>query len=297
MSPRSDKLPFQLGPTPIARVGAQRRLFSDLYHVLLTLSWPSTLGLVLLFYVAVNLVFAFAYTLDPSGIENARPGSFKDAFFFSVQTMATIGYGKLVPHSLLANVLVTIEALIGLLGFAVLTGLLFAKFSRPTARLLFSRVAVITPRDGKPSFMFRVANERSNHVADAELRLIMARDETTLEGESVRRFYDLKLERSRNAIFALSWTAIHPITPDSPLYGKSAADLVAQDTGFIASLVGLDATLSQTVHARYQYGTDNIVWGARFADIISRLPDGSRQVDYRRFHDVVPAPAAAPPSP
>src|SRR5262249_15425398 len=150
---RRPKVHFRIGAIPIMRVGAPRRLFSDLYHVLVTRSWPTTLALVLLFYAAVNFVFAYLYMLDPSGIENAVPGSFKDAFFFSVQTMATIGYGKLVPRSVFANLLVTIEALIGLLGFAVLTGLLFAKFSLPKARVLFSRVAVITMRDGVQSLM------------------------------------------------------------------------------------------------------------------------------------------------
>ena len=184
----------------------------DLYHFLLRSTWLRLLVVLVVVSAGINALFALAYMATGDGIENARPGSFADAFFFSVQTLATIGYGKLVPRSLAANVLVALEALVGLLGLAMVTGLVFAKFSRPTARVLFSRMAVVSRRDGVPALMFRMANERGSGIVEAQVHVVLARNETTAEGEAVRRFYDLDLSRRQNALFALSWTVIHPIT-------------------------------------------------------------------------------------
>jgi len=262
--------------------------FSDLYHFLLSSSWPRLLGILALGFGAVNALFALAYLLAPGSIGNARPGSFADAFFFSVQTMATIGYGELAPRGLYANVLMTIEVLVGLLAVAMLTGLTFAKFSRPTARVLFSRQAVVGPHDGVPSLMFRMANVRGNNVVEAQVHVVLARNETTAEGESMRRFHDLDLVRRQSALFALSWTAIHPITEKSPLHGATAAALEAAEAEVIVSLMGFDEQFSQTIHARHHYQPADIVWGARLADILVRTGRGARRIDYARFHEVVP---------
>ena len=261
--------------------------FSDLYHFLLTSSWPRLLGLLTALYVASNTLFALAYLARPGSIGNARPGSFADAFFFSVQTMATIGYGNLVPRTAWANVLVTIEALFGLLGVAMVTGLMFAKFSRPTARVLFSRRAVVAPLDGLPTLMFRMANARGNSIVEAQVHVVLARNETTPEGESMRRFYDLELSRRQSALFTLSWTAIHPITARSPLHGETLTTLQAADAELIVSLLGFDDHFFQTVHARYQYRPEQVVWNARFVDILTPVPGGRPLVDYAHFHDVV----------
>ena len=263
------------------------RPFGDLYQVLLTTSWPRLVLIVAACYVAGNSLFALGYVLDRGGIDHARAGSFRDAFFFSIQTMATIGYGHMVPHSLFANILVTLEALVGVLGFALMTGLIFAKFSRPSARVLFSRVAVITQWEGIPSLLFRMANERGNQIVEAQIHLVLARDEFTSEGESIRRLHDLELIRHQHALFTLTWTAVHPITVRSPLAGVTPASLAAADTEIIVSLIGFDETFSQTVHARYAYTARDIVWGVRFVDVLSRLPNGQRRIDYARFHDVV----------
>ena len=267
--------------------------FSDLYHFLLSSSWPRLLGILALGFAAVNVVFALAYLLHPGSIGHARPRSFADAFFFSVQTMATIGYGEMVPQGLYANVLMTIEVLVGLVALAMVTGLTFAKFSRPTARVLFSRYAVIAPHDGVPSLMFRMANVRGNNVIEAEVHVVLARDETTTEGDSMRRFHDLELIRRRSALFALSWTAIHPLTDRSPLHGATGAALEAAEAEIIVSLMGFDEQFSQTVHARHHYRPGDIVWGARFADILVRTASGGRRIDYGRFHEVVPLPREA----
>ena len=267
-----------------------RRLVpADLYHLLLTSSWPRLLGLLALAYGAANALFALGYLLEPGALENARPGSFADAFFFSVQTMATIGYGRMVPRTFLANALVTLETLTGLLGLAMVSGLVFAKFSRPTARVLFSRVAVIGRRDGARAFMFRMANERGNNIAEAQVHVALARQETTAEGESVRRFHDLELSRRLNPIFPNTWTVIHPITEASPLHGATLASLAASEARIVVSVIGLDESYAQTVHARHSYAAADIVWNARFADVIVREPDGEVHIDYARFHDIVPA--------
>jgi inward rectifier potassium channel len=276
------------GRINIVRIGLSQRRFSDLYHRMLNLTWPRLIGVITVLYVGANALFALLYWLPPHSLDSASD-SYVDAFFFSVQTMATIGYGKMTPHSMLANVLVTIEALIGLLSLAMVTGLLFAKFSKPTARVLWSRVAAVSQRDGVPSLMLRMANERGNQIVEAQLRLVMARNEQTKEGERVRRFYDLPLVRDRNAIFALTWTAVHAITPTSPLWGETAESMRAAQTELICSLMGIDDTFSQTVHSRHSYIVDELVWSARFVDILSIGQDGRRVVDYTKFHDLQPA--------
>ena len=262
--------------------------FADFYHQLMTSSWPLLLLGVIAALITINCLFALAYLIG-GGIENARHGSFGDAFFFSVQTMATIGYGKLVPGSLIANLLASGEALSGLLMFALVTGLVFSKFSRPTARVRFTRHAVISLRDAVPSLMFRMANVRANQIVEAQIHVVFARQESTLEGEEVRRFYDLELARYRNAIFSHSWTAIHPISLSSPLHNATAESLRAANASIVVSLTGIDETFSQTVYARYSYDAGDIMWGARLADITTRTPDGEFLLDFTRYDAVVPA--------
>jgi inward rectifier potassium channel len=268
--------------------GAPRPQLSDLYFFLTTISWPALLLMIVGLFGLINCLFALGYLVD-GGVVNARPDSFTDAFFFSVQTMATVGYGVMAPRSFGSNVLVSIEALSGLTALAVVTGLVFARFSRPTARVRFSQVAVISPRDGVPSLMFRAVNQRSNRIVEAQIHVVLSRWETTKEGESMRRFYDLPLSRSRNALFSLSWTVVHPIVKGSPLFGETAASLKAARGMVIASLVGMDESFLQNVHVRYVWVADEIIWGMRFADVLHEFPDGTFSIDYSRFDEVVPA--------
>ncbi|MBD1834814.1 ATP-sensitive inward rectifier potassium channel 10 [Cyanobacteria bacterium FACHB-472] len=270
--------------------GDSRFRWGDLYHLILTISWPWFFVLLALGYVIANSLFAIAYLAGGDGIENAQPGSFKDAFFFSVQTMASIGYGAMYPRTLYANFLVTIESLVGLLGIAMGSGLMFARFSRPTARVLFSRVAVISRYDGVPTLMFRAANQRRNFIVEAQINVTMVRNEINREGEFMRRFYDLKLVRSHTPIFALSWTVMHPIDETSPLYGATLETLAQTETDIVITLIGLDETVSQNIHARHSFSDKEILWNMRFVDIFTsdRRQDGRRLIDYTRFHDVVP---------
>ncbi len=258
------------------------------YHLMLTIPWRGFLTLISLGYVALNTLFALAYSLQKNAIANARPGNFLDVFFFSIQTMSSIGYGFLYPQTVYANVLVTIEALLGVLGVAMATGLMFARFSRPTARVLFSRVAVIIPCNGVPTLMFRAANQRRNQILEAQLRVRLARDEISAEGDFMRRLHDLKLIRSQTPLFTLSWTAMHQINEHSPLYGATAESLTESEAELLVSLNGLDETVAQTVHTRHTFAAKEILWNMRFVDIVKWTEEGSRYIDYRSFHEVTP---------
>ena len=288
--PQQPRLVYRKGQFTlnIVRLGVSRVHLADLYHRLLALSWPQFFILISLSYVMTNSLFALAYLAGGDCIANARPGSFKDTFYFSVQTMATIGYGAMYPRTDYANTVVAIQALFGLWGVGMVTGLAFSRFSRPTARVIFSRVAIIAPFNGVPTLMYRTGNQRFNQILEAQQRATLIRDEVTAEGEFMRRFYDLQLVRSESPIFALTWTVMHPIDEKSPLYQVTAKDLIECQAEIVITLTGIDETVSQTIHARHSFVASEIIWNMRFIDIISRSPDGKRIVDYTRFHDVKP---------
>lgn len=277
------------GHRPLVRRGIPSQRLRDLYHLLLTLSWPGFLGVLAGGYILANVGFALLYLIGTNNIANARSGHFGDAFFFSVQTMASIGYGAMYPLSLYANLLVTLEAMLGVAGTAVATGLVFARISRPTARVMFSRVAVIRVQDGYPTLMFRAANQRFNQIVEAQIRLTLACNQISAEGEWMRRLYDLRLVRSTSPIFAITWTVMHRIEPDSPLYGLTDQDLQMGQAELIVTLTGIDDTFSQTIYARHSYLADEILWGHRFADILHLDSNGHRYVDYSHFHTTLPA--------
>ncbi|MHB1565966.1 MAG: ion channel [Acidiferrobacter sp.] len=272
---------------PRVRWRHRRDLFSDMYYALLTIGWPTFVVSVGLLFLGMNAVFALAYTAQPGAIVHARAGSFADAFFFSVQTMATIGYGIMYPGTFYANVLMTLETLVGLFGLALATGLAFARFSRPRARILFSRFAVVTRYHGAPTLMFRVANQRGNQILEARVQAVLLRNEQSPEGHDMRRFHDLVLARQRTPTFTYSWTVMHTITPESPLWETDTARLQARDAEIVVILSGLDETLSQTIHARHVYRPEQIQWGQRLRDILSKNTVGEYWVDYSHFDDIV----------
>ncbi len=270
------------------RLGSQKFHWGDLYHLLLRISWPGFLSIVVIAYLITNTCFAIAYLAGGDDIANAQPGSFLDAFFFSVQTMASIGYGAMYPKTLYSNFLVAIEALVGLIELAMTTGLIFARFSIPTARVMFSRVVVIAPFDGVLTLMFRAANQRHNQILEAQFRVSLVRDEVTLEGKSMRRIYDLPLVRNQTPIFGQTLMVMHPIDEHSPLYNATQSTLLASDVAIVVILTGIDDTVSQTIHARHIYSAQDILCNMAFVDLFFNLPDGRRAIDYRRFHDVRP---------
>ncbi|MEN9204235.1 MAG: ion channel [Thermostichales cyanobacterium BF4_bins_65] len=260
----------------------------DPYHLFLVMPWSLFLVGILLIYVLINLFFAGLYLLGGEGIANAEPGSFADAFFFSVQTFASIGYGAMYPQSLYVHTVVACQAVVSLISIALLTGISFARFARPTARVIFSRVAVICKHDGIPTLMIRAVNERGNQILEAQARLTLLRDEITQEGNPFRRMYDLPLVRDRTYSFSIGWTILHPIIPGSPLYGLKSEDLFQRNTTITATIHGLDETVAQTVHAQYDYGSHAILFHHRFVDMIQFLPDQRRLIDFSKIHEVIP---------
>jgi inward rectifier potassium channel len=239
-------------------------------------------------FLVLNLGFAGAYVVLDAEISDAVPGSFLDAFFFSVQTMSTIGYGAMSPLDTTAETLVTMEAVVGILITATATGLIFSKFATPTARIAFSRNLVIRKYDGVPTLFMRLANERASFIVEAKVQITFLRDEVSLEGEQMRRFYDLRLARDSSPVFAMGWTVMHPIDEESPLHGLTPSELEEVDGGFLIGVTGIDETLSQTVHARQYYGHDDVVWNARFVDMMGQLPDGKRSIDFSKLHEYEP---------
>jgi inward rectifier potassium channel len=266
-------------------LGAERRGLTDLYHQVLTMpAWGLPLLLVSA-YLGANAIFACTYMLT-GGVTGMRPHNFADAFFFSVQTLSTIGYGAMTPRSTAANTVVTVEAFFGLGLVAVSTGLIFARFSRATARVVFSRVAVITNFEGVPTLMFRAANQRGNQILEAEVMLNLLRQTTTSEGHVFRRFQELKVERARTPMFALTWTVLHAIDESSPLHGATYEDLKEWQAEIVIVLSGADDIFAQRIHARHSYLPDEIHWNQRFEDVLSIDDKGNRIIDYGRLHDV-----------
>jgi inward rectifier potassium channel len=263
----------------------------SLYHWLLTISWPRFLAFIAGSYVAVNTVFAFAFLLcGPTALQSGA-GSFAGqpfyrAFFFSVDTFATIGYGNIVPVGAVANTLVTIEALLNIIGVALATGVIFARFSRPSARIIYSRNAIVAPYRDKTALEFRIANTRRSQLIDVQVQAILTKIER-VSGTVVRKFYELTLERNRVVFFPLSWTVVHPIDSSSPIWGLTHADLVDGDAELLVLLIGTDETVSQTVHSRSSYQADEIVWGAKFANMFMRTEaEEIIGMNLSRIHDI-----------
>ncbi len=262
-----------------------------LYQWLLTISWPRFLGFITGLYIAINGLFAFAYLLCGPDALQSTVGSFANqsfyrAFFFSVDTFATIGYGNIIPVGVAANTLVTIEALLNIVGVALATGVMFARFSRPSARIIYSRNAIVAPYRDKTALEFRIANARSSQLIDVQVQAILTKIER-IDGSTIRKFYELELERNRVVFFPLSWTVVHPITPTSPMWGLKHADLIEADAELLVLLIGTDENLSQSVHSRSSYEADEIVWGAKFANMFMRSEsEGIIGMNLNRIHDI-----------
>lgn len=281
----------------IVVVGGRRTPFNDLYHNLLRAPWWLDLLSVSGLFLLLNFLFALAY-VAVGGVAGAAPGSLADHFFFSVQTMGTIGYGVMHPLSAAAEALVTTEVIVGVSLVALTSGILFAKFSVPRARMQFAEWATIAPFDGVPTLMFRIGNERASQIIEATVRVVLVRTERTAEGVTYYRLRDLRLERDRTPALSRSWTVMHAIDASSPLHGATPETLARDEVELMLTIVGIDETSAQNVHARHTYGHEKIRWGARHADMLSELADGRLQLDVREFNRVVPtAPTATFPHP
>ena len=287
----------RIGTQRVPYIGLPRDGWRDIYHILLTLPTLAFLGVMAAAFLAVNGVFALLYMIDEGGITNARPGNFQDAFFFSVQTLGTLGYGVMSPKSLTANLIATLETFVGLFNLAIATGLLFARISRPTARIMFSNKAVVTEFDGVPTLMFRAANQRRNLVIEADVTMTLIHDVKTREGGTLRRFDELTVLRARSPLFFLTWQVMHPIDDNSPLFGETTQSLIDRRAEILVVMKGLDETFVSTIHARASYTPDEILWDAKLADIFTVDERGVRAIDFRLFHDVRPRTAEPSPPP
>jgi inward rectifier potassium channel len=275
----------------VVRRGTPSELRRDLYFFFMEGSWTRLIASFVAIYLVSNAVFAALYLLQPESIGGMRLGTFAEAFQFSVQTMTTIGYGVMHPGNAYGNLLVTIEAAFGLLGVALVTGLMFAKASRPKASVLFSRVMVLTRRHGVPTLMFRVGNARGNEVVEATVNVAVLVDDLSPEGHHVRKVVDLPLVRDRSPIFRMSWVLMHEVDETSPLHGIDWSTVAEGSAGgvisFIVTLMGYDATYAQSTHARHMYSVQDVRAGERFVDVVHETADGCFLIDYTKFHDTI----------
>jgi inward rectifier potassium channel len=276
------------GRTEIVGMNVWYSYWRDPYHLILTIPWHGFTALIVGTYFGTNILFALLYLAGGDCVANAVPGSFEDRFFFSVQTLGSIGYGAMYPKTAYANWIVTIESMSSLVGIAMLTGLAFARFSNPTARVVFSNVATISPHESVPTLSFRTANKRRNQILEAQLKVYLLRDEVTAEGQYIRRIHDLRLVRNQSPSFVLSWLALHPIDTSSPLYGVTPADLLSTNSTVVVTLSGVDETVTQMMYARHTYAPQDICWNYRFVDLVSKAENGDRFLDYKHFNSVMP---------
>lgn len=281
------------GSFNVRRVGLHFWESLSAYHYLLTISWPRFFSIIVGAYLVANAIFATIYRLAGDSALTGMHGHtaaerFGEAFFFSVHTLATIGYGSMTPANLLANVIVTVETLIGLVGVAVMAGISFARFSRPVARILFSERAVIAPYRGGRAFMFRIANQRSSQLIDLQAKVMLTRRKRDGPGQD-REFLTLALERDRVAFFPLTWTIVHPIDEQSPLRGWTGKDVIDCEAEFLILLNAFEETFSQTVHSRSSYKAAEIVWGARFRSMFEPADErGVLAVNIHKLHEIEP---------
>jgi inward rectifier potassium channel len=267
--------------------------WTDLYHQILTVPWPVFLLVLALVFVGLNAIFALLFLADPHAITNVGPGDFWDAFIFSVatfgvQTIASVSHVTMSANTDYAATIVIVEAFTGILYLGMVTAVMFARFSRPFARIVFSKVALISPFDGVPTLMFRAANQRGNRILDAAISVSLARQATSREGLVMRRFDEMALMRSRSPLFALSWTIMHRIDENSPLYGLDLDAMRERQIEILILLSGTDETLADIIYARHSYTPEDLRWDHKFVDVLSITPSGHRVVDLTRFHDTEP---------
>jgi inward rectifier potassium channel len=278
----------QLGRTQVLTQGLPHKVWQDLYHLTMTVRWPVLFCGFGLCFVAFNLAFALLYFAAPGSIANVNPPGYLGAFFFSVETLATVGYGDMHPQTVYGHTVAAIQIFIGMLYLALLTGVVFARFSRPTARFLFANVGVVRPIDDKLTLMFRAANARQNIIVEATARLRMVYDWQSSEGYRLRRIVDLPLVRNEQPLFILGWNLMHVIDAQSPFAVHTTESLEAVNAMFSLTLSGTDQTTGQVLVSRHEYPCSAIRWHRNFVDVIATGDDGVAVYDYTRFHDTEP---------
>jgi inward rectifier potassium channel len=276
--------PISVGQIKIHKLNAKTWEWRDAYHWLLTLTWSQFAACVFVLYLGINLVFSFCYYLRPGCVAGNESNSWADSFFFSVETLATVGYGHMYPATMFGHIIATLEIIVGMFGMAIVTGLIFIRFSRPAARILFSESLVLSPFDGQPALMFRVANLREQSMAEAEFRILLMRSELTREGEVMRRFYPLTLQFDRLILFPAIITIRHIIDQKSPLYGATLADMERDDYRLTASIVCIDTVIPAPVQSSHAYDWKDIRVNHKFVEVYREIDDNSLTVDYSLIH-------------
>jgi inward rectifier potassium channel len=277
----------RFGGREIITEGLYLSFWTDISHRCLTASWPAFIGGAVLVFVAFNAVFAAFYWIGNQPIANVPGGAYIDYIYFSIETLSTAGYGDMHPQTHYGHFVAAVELFTGIFSMSLMTGLIFARFSRPNARLLFAEHPVISSHEGKPTLMLRLANERHNIISSATAKLWLFKNIVSMEGETLRRFYELPLTQNQNPGLALSWTIYHVLDERSPLYQTNADDLEAYKASLALVVSGYDVVAAQTVHARKSYEYSDIRFGHRYADILDTSDDGRLRVDYGRFHETV----------
>jgi inward rectifier potassium channel len=277
----------RFGHREIETLGLTPGFWSDLYHRAMTVYWPVFFGSAAALFVLLNAFFGFLYSLGHDPIANAAENGALAYFYFSIETLATVGYGDMHPQTNYGHLIATVEIFTGMSFLAVMTGLIFARFSRPRARFVFANQAVITHHEGQLTLMIRMANARHNTISRANARLWIIRAERTKEGDQLRRMYELKLDRNEHPMFVLSWMVFHVIDKESPLYGATETDLTDGDVVLVLNVSGVDDSSAQQLYARRVYSWNDIRWHHRYKDITSVSPQGRFQLDYNKFHDLV----------
>jgi inward rectifier potassium channel len=277
---------LRFGQRDIVTHGLSNAVFQDLYHYFMTVGWGQVFLTFALFFLVFDILFGLAYAAVPGCIANLNPPGFPGAFFFSVETLATVGYGDMHPQTPYGHVVSMIEVFVGLMSIALITGIMFARFSVPRARFLFASTGVVRPIDGRVTLMFRVANARQNIIQEASAQLRLLRDTETLEGFRYRRIIDLPLLRSQHPLFTLGWNIMHVIDETSALFGETKESLEKSHSMFILTMSGTDETTGQVMMARHEYLGSEIRWNHAFRDIIEITEDGTVHFDYAKFHDI-----------
>lgn len=281
---------IRAGQVEFVKVNTDAWRWRDVYRWLLGLRWPQFAAVAVGIYITLNLLFAALYSFEQGSIAGSTGGHwFFDCFFFSVQTLATVGYGHMYPQTLYGHVVTTIEIMSGLFLLAVMTGLIFVRFSRPIARVVFSNSIVIAPLNGKPTLMVRIGNENHHSMVEAEFRVMFSRDEPLLEGDDFRHFYVLKLHFDRLTVFPAALTLRHTIDETSPLFGATSESLESSRTLFMVSVVGIDPVIAAAVQTQKDYNWRDVRFGERFVEIYTEHGGGRLTVDYGRLHDTEPA--------
>jgi inward rectifier potassium channel len=280
---------IRLGDREIITEGLQLNFWADISHRSMTASWPSFIGSAVLVFIVFNAAFAVLYWIGDQPVSNVPGGDYIDYLYFSIETLSTAGYGDMHPQTHYGHFVSAVELFTGIFSMSLMTGLIFARFSRPSARLLFANNPVIATREGKPTLMVRFANERHNVIGNATARLWVIKNIVNSDGEPLRRFSELSLEKNEHPALALTWTLFHVIDENSPLYALDADAMKKASVSLVVVVSGYDVVAAQTIHARKTYDHTDIRFGQRYADILEELDNGRVRIDYSKFHDTVDA--------